>query len=402
MPDIKNFLKSHQIETYLLIFLPILWISITGVFEHSPFSILLGKKGNLLSWSFFFGGHLIKKGFAFFYLYLYFRVALWLSYLVRTKLFHEQAPPSFSLKSFLLSFCYFTIAIGLGDLLLVVTLKQLSLSSSQNEMIAASQFYMSLDRYIFGFDPQIWIQRFSDSQTLDFLLIQSYRRLPIFFAFVFFGLLFFNKQNFRKLLIAIFLSPLIALPFWYALPAVTPNEMYRQNMFDLPSITATQQEYKEAMTSSDLKAYLKLVERHIENPKQKHPLVSTNPSMHVCWGIIVTYFAILLWWPLAFIFVPWLIFNIFATLYTVQHYFVDLPPGLVCAIFVIFTTNYLLKLEKKYYVGNYAPLYFIDIIQEDTQRIKIWCQTRLQKIGVVRWIFIRGKTPSEFPQDPCS
>ena len=140
---------------------------------------------------------------------------------------------------------------------------------------------MSMDKEIFGFYPQLWIQKFSMSPILDYLLLESYRKLPLFFTIVLTGLLLFNKTCFRKFLIAIFIAPFIAMPLWYALPAVTPNEMYRENMFSLKSISAIQKQYEEAVTSERLKTYLQRLNTVVENPQQKHPLVSTNPSMHV-------------------------------------------------------------------------------------------------------------------------
>ena len=59
-----------------------------------------------------------------------------------------------------------------------------------------------------------------------------------------------------------------------------------------------------------------------------------------------------------------------ATLYTMQHYAVDLPTALVCAAIAIVITNYLFKFEKKYYTGEYNSLYFVNIIQNDIKFLK--------------------------------
>ena len=370
---IKNILKRHQIETYLLMIFPIAWILITGLLESPPFSVLFEGTDKLVSWRFFFGGYFVKKGFLLCYLYMYFKVIIWIGYLVRTKLLKEQISSTMSMRSFLLSFMYVLTIIGLSNLLLLLCVKQLSFGASRSEIIKASQFYMSLDRQIFGCDPQLWIQQFSNNSILDFLFIQSYFKLPFFLSFIFIGLLVHNKNYFRKFLIMFFMAPVIAMPCWYLLPAISPNEMYRHNIFSLPSITQTQNSYKELTLSDNLNISLQGLENFYQNPNQAHPIVSTNPSMHVCWGTIVTYFAMVLWRPLGLFFVPWLLFNSCATLYTIQHYFIDIPSGLACGIIVIMITNYFFSIEKKYYTGHYAAYYFIDTLQEDIRILKNTC-----------------------------
>ncbi|MCL9683524.1 phosphatase PAP2 family protein [Legionella maioricensis] len=374
---IKKILTSFQLETYLLYILPITGLLFISLFENPPFSILSGISKETFAWSFFYGGQLIKIGFLFFYIYIYFKIALWLSQWVSVNMFNGQQPPNIRLKPFFLSFSYIMFAIGFGNFFMVISIQHLSQAASRESVIAASQLFMSMDRYIFGFDPQLWIQRFSNSSILDYLFIQSYVRLYLFFITVFIGLILFKIDYFRQFLVAIFIAPFIAMPFWFAFPAVTPNEMYRNNLYSLPSVLATQQEYEKTNKSTTLIAYLHGLEKSVENSTRKHPLVTTNPSMHVTWGTIIVYFAIRLWWPLGFIFIPWLVLNILSTLYTFQHYAVDLPAGIVCGVLSIIITKSLFKFEKKYYTGNYRLLYFVKALQSDMQSLiskwSHWC-----------------------------
>jgi membrane-associated phospholipid phosphatase len=298
---------------------------------------------------------------------------LWLGYWVTTRVLKHPAEKTLDIKRFLLGFIYITACIGLSNLMLVTILQQLSMSASKAEMIAASELYMNIDRAFFGVDPQLWIQQWSAYQPIDLLLIESYRLLPKCMALVLLGLILTKKESFRRLLVTIYLAPFIAAPLWYVLPAVTPNEMYRNNMFSVHEIKATQQQYQQAPMSIKLKDYLATLEESVENPKQEHPLVTTNPSMHVCWGVLLCYFAFILWRPLGFIFVPWLVLNILATLYTLQHYVIDLPFGILFAIITLILTNYLFKKEHAYYTGHYDALYFIDAVQRDIRQLLGWC-----------------------------
>jgi membrane-associated phospholipid phosphatase len=279
------------------------------------------------------------------------------------------------IKHFVLSVGYVMLSIVLYNFLLLLCLTQISVASSPTEVSHYSQLFMAIDQRIFGVYPHLWIQS-TVFNAIDYILIQTYCKLAVFFTIVLIGLLLFDKKNFRKFLIAIFISPFLAMPIWYGLPAVTPNEMYRQNIFSLDAILPSQQDYAAIITSDHLKYFFKRLEKHIENPSQNHPLVSTNPSMHVAWAAIITYFAMILWTPLGLVFVPWLLLIMVSTLYTMQHYAIDLPGGLLCAAITLLIPNYLFKFEKKYYTGSYTPLYFVTIVQTDIQALKAWWATK--------------------------
>ena len=371
MLNLKKMLRSHQLETYLLIILPVTWILLSVFFEKSVFPIMMESNNKLKIMSFFYAGSLIKIGLELLCLYIYFRIFIFFGAWAGRKIANDRNTSTLDPKRFLLSFVYLMVSIGLYNFVLILSITQLSAASSHSNITNASQLYMSMDNHIFGVYPHLWIQS-SLFNSMDFLLVQTYCKLPLFFTVVLIGLLLFNKKNFREFLIAIFFVPFIAMPFWYILPAVTPDEMYRQNIFSLQSNIPTQHEYEAAITSENLKSFLKRLEIDIEKPSQNHPLVSTNPSMHVAWGAIITYFSMILWWPLGFVFIPWLLLNMLSTLYTMQHYAVDLPGGLVCAAMAIIITNRLFKFEKKYYTGKYIPLYFVNVIQADIQSLKAW------------------------------
>ncbi len=322
---------------------------------------------------------MLRIGFAVFYFYLYIKLFIWLNQITRNKLFKESIHSNTDMRKFIASFIYITMAICLSTLLLVFTVKQSSLASSQADMVSSSELFMKMDRALIPSDPRLWLIDLFTHTKLDFLLTYIYRKIDWVFAFILVALLLFQKTLFRKYILAFFLAPTLALPIWLAWPAVTPNEMYRNNMFHIPSIDKIQEVYKQVPLGYHLDKFMNYVEGHIENPKQEYPLVSTNPSMHVCWGFLITYFAILLWRPLGFIFIPWLLLTCVSTIYTFQHYLIDVPAGILCGLITIIFTNYLFNYERKYYTGNYSSLYFLDVLQEDIKRCIPYLKTSRDK-----------------------
>ena len=280
-------------ETYVLIVIPILWILISGLCERPLFSVLGTENGDLWSRGLFFGGDMLRLSFAFFYFYIYFKLFAWLSQLARSKFFKEPIPSSTNMKKFFSSFLYITMAIFCASFLLVFIVKQSSLLSSHERIIASSELYMKMDMALFPTDPRLWIIDALTHTRWDFVVTYVYRKINWAFVLVFTILLLFKKTLLRKYLITFFLAPTLALPLWIAWPAISPNEMYRNNMFHVTSINKIKEEYDKVPLGYHLSKFMDLIEVHMENPHQEYPLIYTKPSMHVCWGFLISYFAIL-------------------------------------------------------------------------------------------------------------
>ncbi len=362
------FFKKYSLETYACFFC-VFWITISCLSTTPVCSLLKSEDGDLWFRSLFFGGTMFRTIFFIFYIYLYIKLFTWLHHLVSMKISRCLTPFNTNIKKFLFSFFYITVIFFFLTLLLLFVGKQSSIASTQAQIIAASERYMNMDRAFAHTDPRLWIINKVTLTGWDFVLTYIYKKLQWIFALVLVALLLIQKQLLRKYIFAFFLAPMLALPMWLALPAITPNEMYRNNMFHIPAINVIQKEYEQTPLGYYLHTFMDLIEEHIENPQQKYPLISTNPSMHVCWGFLITYFAILLWRPLGLLFIPWFLLTCVSTLYTFQHYLIDIPTGILCAIITIILTNYLFSYEKKYYIGQHDALYFLDILQSD---IKKW------------------------------
>jgi hypothetical protein len=367
---LKNIFKNYPLETYILIILPISWVLFSSAYNQSILSIHVEGKWEFIIWG-FYSGHLIYLGLMILYFYFYFRLIIGIANWVSKKVLGDTTPKIFKIRTFILSFIYLLLWLGLSNLVLALFLQQLAKESSPESIINASELYMSMDKEIFGGIPQLWIQHFSQNYLFDYLLIESYCKLFLFVTIVFLGLLFFNKEQFRKFVLAFFVASFLGVPFWYWLPAVSPDDMYRRNIYSLKSVTPIQKQFEEAIKSEKLKTFLGALEQiDTKATKKKFNMVSTNPSMHVAWGGIITYYSLILWWPLGFVFIPWFLLNMISTVYTMQHYVVDLPCGLICAAIAIAISHFIFKFEKKYYVGNYAPFYFITMLQSDFSYVK--------------------------------
>jgi hypothetical protein len=367
--QIRKELTSPSIEFYFFVLLPSVWIGLFALFDSNQLRVIFTNLTKIAYLYSLFGGKLGVLGFLFFYVYLYFRGAYSLASWVGVRFFNSASISTARMKPFLYSYVYFILAIALAATLMIMYIQWLANNAPRHDVIDASLFYMEMDQKLFGFDPVRAIHYVSRYPLIDFLLIKSYSYLSVFFGCLFIVLMLYSKELFRKLVFAAFLAPVLAIPLWHKLPAVTPFELTYENRFSLASLDLQQQQYQLQSTSPRLKEFLETLSSTYENPNDPHPLVTTNPSMHVAWGCIISYYAALLWWPLGFIFVPWLVCTMLSTLYTYQHYSVDIPTGIIYAIMTISLTHFLFMLEKKYH-GEHAPMfYFVDVFQRDINNV---------------------------------
>ena len=92
------------------------------------------------------------------------------------------------------------------------------------------------------------------------------------------------------------------------------------------------------------------------NPNNNILPISTFPSMHAAWGIVIAYAGVILWPPLGIILIPWAIINGIGAVYILEHYSVDIFLGVFIALISIIITELLFNLENKYFEDKFDLL----------------------------------------------
>jgi membrane-associated phospholipid phosphatase len=160
---------------------------------------------------------------------------------------------------------------------------------------------------------------------------------------------FLNKKKiFSRYLIAMTLPIMISLPLWFFFPVNSPQNTYLNNVY---------QKEIEYSLLSPLENYQP--SRHILEFHKKSGVmqggtapISTMPSMHVAWAIVIVYYLYQFKKRTIYFTLPWAFFSSLGTVYLAQHFFVDILVAIPIAISAIIITNYLVKIEKKYYQGG--------------------------------------------------
>ena len=203
---------------------------------------------------------------------------------------------------------------------------------------------------MFGSYPFFWLQ--NPANFLRYLA-------PLFlYSFSFLGLLigiswlflFLNRSRkfFSQYVIATTLVIMISLPFWFLFPANSPQNAYLNNVYSKEIDSSIKKSVEDYRTNEFL---LRFYENVGVKPGDIAP-VTTMPSLHVAWAIIIVYYLFKFRKKTVYFTLPWATFSSLGAVYLGQHYFIDVLVSLPVAFIAIGLTGYLFKIEKRYYRAN--------------------------------------------------
>lgn len=229
----------------------------------------------------------------------------------------------------------------------------LFVKSDPQHVYNVSSMLMDFDMRIFGSYLPFTLNQIITSVALSNAIIWSYFSINTIALSLMMILFFKSMHLFRKYFIAYFIALMIGIPFWIFMPAVAPDFMYRVNIFhkEIPTVISNTVESTTFLPNT--KNVLVALEDFWIDEKGESLGITTFPSMHSAWGVIIAYIAIELWAPLAIFVLPWLILELIGTMYVLEHYAVDTLLGIAIGLISVFIAKRLLKFEKKYFIDKY-------------------------------------------------
>lgn len=237
------------------------------------------------------------------------------------------------------------------------------------EVIHASDLLMSFDYFLFGVYPPFWLQQFLWKEPLGYLNVLAYKEITFVVTLVVLVCIFTNTKALRKFLMAFIIASFVGIPFWIAVPAISPQGMYIDNILK-SDVSLVEKQIKNIRIEPNVEAYLPTGYKNWVDPKGKSFGVSTFPSMHVAWGLIVTIIGIEVIPVLSIILIPWFVFNFFATMSIFQHYAVDSIMGIFVGLFALCLAGCALKKENSYFDDKFKLLYLWSIFRQDWQETR--------------------------------
>jgi len=191
---------------------------------------------------------------------------------------------------------------------------------------------------------------------LDYLYV-VYEEAFVFILLAPFLLALFSYKTAREYTLAILVTTVVCLPFWYALPAIAPLHLATSESFVqfdgqqlLPERTVAVMDLYSQFETTQWGNIVHSQNAFWEQIYQSgfgFP-ISCNPSMHVIWGVVLAFYFIKTNRYLGIFGIIFLGTILFTTVFFLQHYLIDIFFGLAAAVLVLFLTKLLLKTETRY------------------------------------------------------
>jgi len=115
---------------------------------------------------------------------------------------------------------------------------------------------------------------------------------------------------------------------------MSPHDRFIHNVYDLSIPTSVEPYLESYVPHQEIATFLDGM-RERKKDLSVMP-TSTFPSAHVAWGAFLVYYAYRVQRWLVVLALPFAIFSSIGTFLLAQHYFVDLPAGILVAVVAIY------------------------------------------------------------------
>ena len=196
---------------------------------------------------------------------------------------------------------------------------------------------------------------------------------------------FFSYKITRQYYMALMISTLLSIPLWLLGPALAPHQlavtpslqetsMQAEVTASTQPVLALHQQYEETQWGSDVSALSEYWEGvHTEGFGYA---ISSNPSMHVIWGVLLTVFLWRAHWALGAAGLIFAVEETIGTLLFLQHYVIDLPVGFFVALLTLWVTKKLYVFERRHMCVD-SRFWFLPVVHGTAARI--WLRKKRQQ-----------------------
>lgn len=247
---------------------------------------------------------------------------------------------------------YFVV-IEIVQIAIAHVLGVLYLSADVHEVILWGERYNDLEKYLFGKPVYCYLNNLLNTSLWSEVFVRAYTFILLAAKITLFACLFKKGKLFAQFMLGFFLTIWFCIPIWIFFPSVSPAELYKYNIFSLSENRDVQLAQNQILQPKS-ERFISWVENSIWIDQRKEFLaISTNPSLHVGWSVVIIYFAYAVNKRLLYLFGPWAVFNFLATMYLWQHFFIDTIFGIICGLLAVFVAR---KAKLRYYESTIEEL----------------------------------------------
>jgi hypothetical protein len=345
---VGQYARSLPIEWYVLVFPSTLGVVLLALFfpDVVRTALTLDQVWRTLGGNFLTTFFLLVASALIFY-----GVFLFLQHVVyRVGLMHTD-----SLHTRLCHFIYGVwpwCAYMLGVFVLALTLSVLYQTAPAPVVAEVSSFYLALDQYVIGEDGYSTMVAVVDQWPVGISAIFAYVNLSAVLGLVLFVVLCTSVVLLREFVLAFFICALLSLPLWWLAPAVSPAQYLVDDVVGIADTYASAAPLREQVFTASpeyQQVYTHLA--GVWNMTEQGGTgfaVSTNPSMHVAWGLLCAWYGFRLHRFLGGVLVVFQFWNCVGAVFLLQHFLIDIPTGLLIGVCALFSARLLLRYEMRY------------------------------------------------------
>ncbi len=199
----------------------------------------------------------------------------------------------------------------------------------------------AIDHSLTGTYPFLSLEMIRLPDLLIKAIELSFLSLPFVLALIAVIAYIKSKWAFSKYAFAFLTTIIMMIPIWMAVPALSPQDRFIDNVYHLdipPRIETALQGFAPV---PEVKKFLKLM----RDSKQGLAVMptSTFPSSHAAWATIAFVYVLEISPLSALILSPILLLSTLGTFYLSQHYFIDVPAGVLVGLLAVAISSFVFR-----------------------------------------------------------
>jgi hypothetical protein len=234
-------------------------------------------------------------------------------------------------RIFLVGFVFFFVADQ--------ALQRINVAGINGQVARNNDALMRLDKALFRVYVPFWFENTTNPIGGLFrqgaaVLVRTYESLPFVMAVSMVVALVRKGELFSRVLAMYFVIIAISMVGWFLLPATSPLDAYVDGVpppVPNESVGRYLASYRASPPVREFTGSLRNIRRQMGD----RLWVTTIPSMHIAWSIVVLYTLVSLSRVLLLAAVPYFALNLISTMSTLQHYAVDVVLGMAVAVVAI-------------------------------------------------------------------
>ncbi|MFA5767048.1 MAG: phosphatase PAP2 family protein [Candidatus Paceibacterota bacterium] len=194
-------------------------------------------------------------------------------------------------------------------------------------------FLMGIDSSLTGVYPSFYLASIDFPNWLTQSIIFSFDGLAVFLSLAAIYVFFEKRELFRQLCAAMCAMFLLMFPLWMIFPALSPQDRYIDNIYNLPVSAAISEQVSSYDPAPAVGEFLERVRAQKDESNSPFLPTSTMPSAHTAWILMLGYYVFRVRKAAGLIFAPVVVLTILGTVFLAQHYFIDIVGGItVCSL----------------------------------------------------------------------